>query len=107
MMLLLLAILLTVITVLLLYCSNKHQRLLAKPLARRWRFAAIACLLNAAGCAGWQLTTPAAVFFILLLIMLALMLVPLMSLLRAERKPVDNRSVSNRPGRRDQSARST
>jgi formate hydrogenlyase subunit 3/multisubunit Na+/H+ antiporter MnhD subunit len=63
------------------YASTRHQRLLHKPLPRRWRWLAVALLLLAIGCARVQLSQSATVFFCLLLLMLAAMLLPLATLL--------------------------
>ncbi len=69
------------------YASTRHQRLVRHPLHHHWRWLATALLLLAIGCAGAQLSLSATVFFCLLMLMLAAMLLPLATLLsNKERK---------------------
>lgn len=63
------------------YASTRHQRLIRQPLAQPWRWLATLLFLLAIGCAGAQLSLSATVFFCLLVLMLAAMLLPLSTLL--------------------------
>lgn len=73
------------------YASTRHQRLVQQPIPRHWRWLACALLLLAIGCAGAQLSASATVFFCLLMLMLAAMLLPLATLFsNKERKQHDH-----------------
>jgi hypothetical protein len=80
-----LSFILILVTVLLWYCSTKHQRLISKPLVKQWRFVAAISLSAALVCAALQLSHSATLFFCLLLLMLLLMLLPFASLLWGSR----------------------
>ena len=68
----------------LLYLSNRHQRLLNKPIAKSWRKFAFLLLVFAIPLASYAFSYTAAAFFILLMIMLALILIPFVSLIKCK-----------------------
>ncbi|OBP15470.1 hypothetical protein A5320_08945 [Rheinheimera sp. SA_1] len=80
---LILVTILLFIAVLLWYCSNRHQRLLKKPLSRHWRLVGTLAAVAAIVTAAFQLSRSTTIFFCLLLLMLWLMLLPFATLLPA------------------------
>ncbi|RVU34501.1 hypothetical protein EOE67_14735 [Rheinheimera riviphila] len=80
---LILVIVLLFIAVLLWYGSNRHQRLLKKPLSRRWRHVGTLAAVAATTTAALQFSMSTTIFFSLLLLMLWLMLLPFATLFRA------------------------
>ncbi|MFK3873265.1 hypothetical protein [Pseudoalteromonas rhizosphaerae] len=80
-MLQLIAIVILFVATILLYCSNRHQRLFNKPIVKGWRQLAFILCIIAIGLACNTLNHTAAVFFIILILMLALMIIPFISLL--------------------------
>ncbi|NMM39866.1 hypothetical protein [Pseudoalteromonas arctica] len=81
-MLQLIAIVILFLATTLLYCSNRHQRLFNKPIAKGWRQLAFILCIIAIGLACYAFSHAAAVFFIILILMLALMIMPFISLLK-------------------------
>jgi hypothetical protein len=79
---LILVTILLFIAVLLWYGSNRHQRLLKKPLSRHWRLVGTLVAVVAIVTAASQLSTSTTIFLSLLLLMLWLMLLPFATLLR-------------------------
>lgn len=75
-------ILLIAITV--LYCSNRHQKLLAKPIPKHWRKLALILFITAIIIAFSTLSKLAASFFVILILMLALMVMPFASLIKVK-----------------------
>jgi len=74
--------LLVIFAVSIFYCTRKQQRFLKKPIKNQWRLLSIALTVCALILAFQQLSTTAAVFFIIFSIMLMLMLIPFTSLLQ-------------------------
>ncbi|HAU04362.1 MAG TPA: hypothetical protein DCS78_05800 [Pseudoalteromonas shioyasakiensis] len=74
--------LLVVLAVSIFYCTRKQQRFLKKPIKKQWRLLSITLTVCALILAFKQLSTTAAVFFIIFSIMLMLMLIPFISLLQ-------------------------
>lgn len=66
----------------LFYLSNRHQRLLSKPINKSWRKLAFILFVIAIPLALYAFSNAAAVFFIILMIMLALIIIPLVSLIK-------------------------
>ncbi|KTF10002.1 hypothetical protein [Pseudoalteromonas sp. H103] len=77
-------ILILLIATTLLYCSNRHQRFLKKPISKHWRKLATLLFIAAIALAFYIFTSAAAAFFILLTVMLALMIVPFTSLFKSK-----------------------
>tara|TARA_B110000046_G_scaffold141225_1_gene147906 strand:- start:62 stop:322 length:261 start_codon:yes stop_codon:yes gene_type:complete len=77
-------ILILLIATTLLYCSNRHQRLFKKPISKHWRKLATLLFIAAIALAFYIFTSAAATFFILLMVMLALMIVPFTSLFKSK-----------------------
>jgi len=70
----------------LLYCSNRHQKLLRTPISKRWRKPAFILLLMAVILSFNELTTSAAIFFSGFILMLALMIIPFTSLIKSNKE---------------------
>ncbi len=72
------------IAITVLYCSNRHQRLLTKPISKHWRTLALMLFITAIIIAFSTLSKLAASFFIILILMLALMVMPFASLIKVK-----------------------
>lgn len=69
----------------LLYCSNRHQKFLKVPISKRWRKPAFILLLTTVILSFNELTTSAAIFFSVFILMLALMIIPFTSLIKSNK----------------------